>query len=95
MPVIFREQHERRWFSKSSELSQILNMLNPYPHHLMNAYPIANTTNDNQNNLSAIQPIGRRIYSERITPHSRKRAKGERDYSNSPTMGEVAAMGRN
>ncbi len=41
-----------------------------------------------------IQPIGSRIYNKRIEPISRKRKKEVRDYSNSPTMGELAKMGR-
>jgi putative SOS response-associated peptidase YedK len=95
MPVIIREQNERRWLSKSTELSQVLSMLNPYPHHLMNAYPISDKINDSQNNdMSFIQPIGSRIYTERIEPLSRKRVGVERGDIDSPTMGEVAAMGR-
>jgi putative SOS response-associated peptidase YedK len=95
MPVIIREQNERRWFSKSTELSQVLAMLNPYPHHLMNAYPISDKIKDVQNNdLSIIQPIGSRIYSERIEPLSRKRVKVERPVFDTPNMGEVAKMNR-
>lgn len=95
MPVILREQQERRWFSSSSELSQVLSLLNPYPHHLMNAYPISDRINNNQNNdVSFIQPTGSRIYSERIVPLSRKRVKAERPVFDSPNMGDVAKMGR-
>jgi putative SOS response-associated peptidase YedK len=95
MPVIINEQNERRWFSKSTELSQVLAMLNPYPHHLMNAYPISEKIKDvEQNDLSIIQPVGSRVYSEELTPLSRKRVKVARPVFDSPTMGEVAAMGR-
>lgn len=95
MPVILGEQQERRWFSSSSELSQILSLLNPYPHHLMNAYPVSDKINNIQNNgVSFIQPIGSRIYSERIEPLSRKRVKAERPVFDSPNMGDVAKMGR-
>ncbi len=95
MPVIINEQNERRWFSKSTELSQVLSMLNPYPHHLMNAYPISDKIKDVENNeLSIIQPVGSRVYSERLAMPSRKMVKEVRDYGNRPNMGEVAAMGR-
>jgi putative SOS response-associated peptidase YedK len=95
MPVVIREKNERRWFSKSTELSQVLAMLNPYPHHLMNAYPISDKIKDvEQNDLSIIQPVGSRIYSERLSMPSRKHVKEVRDYDNRPNMGEVAKMGR-
>jgi hypothetical protein len=63
-------------------------MLNPYPYHLMNAYPISDKIKDSENNnLSVIQPIGNRIYSERLEPLPRKRIKAVRD-DNLPSWGE-------
>lgn len=95
MPVIVDERNERRWISKNTELSQVLGMLNVYPHHLMNAYPISDKIRDvSNNNLEVIQPIGSRVYNERFNMPSRKRAKTERPVFDSPTMGEVAKMGR-
>lgn len=95
MPVIIREQHERRWLSSSSGLWQTLDMLSPYPHHLMNAYPVSEKIRDlNNNDVSTIQPIGKRIFYEDVTPLSRKAVRVKRNYGNSMTMGEVAAMGR-
>ena len=35
MPVILRQQHERRWLYKTSSLWQILDMLHPYTANLM------------------------------------------------------------
>jgi hypothetical protein len=95
MPVILHERNERRWISENIELSQVLGMLNVYPHNLMNAYPISDKIRDvENNNLEVIQPIGSRIYSEHHTMPSRKPAKAERPVFYSPTMGEVAKMGR-
>jgi putative SOS response-associated peptidase YedK len=88
MPVIIPDYMERRWLRKDIELSQVLAMLNPYPYHLMNAYPISDKIKDSENNnLSVIQPIGNRIYSERLEPLPRKRIKAVRD-DNLPSWGE-------
>ncbi len=93
--MIINEQNERRWISKNTELSQVLQMLNPYPHHLMNAYSISDKIKNKENNsLEVIQPVGSRIYSERFNMPSRKKKREVRDYGKRPTMGEVAKMGR-
>lgn len=61
----------------------------------MNAYPVSERISDPANNdLLVIQPVGSRIYNERVTFHSRKKARPVRNYSDSPTMEEVARMGR-
>ena len=91
MPVIINERNERRWLSKSSELSQVLSMLNTYPYNLMNAYPISDKIRDKENNsLEVIQPVGSRIYSERFVPLSHRRVKAERDNNNLPGWGDMA-----
>ncbi|KJF45393.1 SOS response-associated peptidase [Draconibacterium sediminis] len=95
MPVIIPEYSERRWLSISNTLSQVLDMLKPYPAHLLNAYPVSESiSNPANNDLSVIQPVGRRLYSEKLEPLSRKRVKPVREPMDSPTMGEVAKMGR-
>jgi len=95
MPVIIPEYKERRWLSTSNTLSQVLDMLNPYPAYLMNAYPVSDKINDSANNdLSVIQPVGSRMYSERLEPLSRKHVTHFREPMDSPTMEEVVRMGR-
>ncbi|MDX8340557.1 SOS response-associated peptidase [Draconibacterium sp. IB214405] len=95
MPVIVPEYSERRWLSTNNTLSQVLDMLNPYPAHSLNAYPVSERISDPVNNdLSVIQPVGRRLYSERMEPLSRKRVKPVREPMDSPTMEEVARMGK-
>lgn len=39
--------------------------------------------------LEVIQPIGSRIYSERLAMPSRKKKREVRDYGDKPTWGEV------
>lgn len=95
MPVIIPTNLERRWLRKEIELSQVLSMLNPYPHHLMNAYPISNNIRDvEKNNLSVIQPVGRRIYAEKVEIIPRRKVKEKRDIDNLPSWGETTQMGR-
>ncbi len=95
MPVIIPSNLERRWLRKEIELSQVLSMLNPYPHHLMNAYPISDKIRDVKHNiLSVIQPVGRRIYSEKVELLSRRKAKVQRNDDNLPSWGETTQMGR-
>jgi len=93
MPVIIPDYQERRWLNKHSALSQVLSMLNAYPHHLMNAYPVSDRIKDVENNdLTVIQPIGQRIYSEKPEYLQRKRVKQERHDDNLPGWGEAVKM---
>lgn len=95
MPVIIPDYAERRWLSTTNTLSQILDMLQTYPANLMNAYPVSEKISDPANNdLAVIQPIGNRMYNEWLAFPSRKRTRPVRDYSDSPTMEEVARMGK-
>ena len=68
-------------------------MLSPYPAYLMNAYPISEKIKD-RHDLSVIQPTGRPVLYEGFGSISGDRVRKVKDYSNSPTMGEMAAMGR-
>ena len=93
MPVIIPNYLERRWLNKHSALSQVLSMLNTYPHHLMNAYPVSDRIKDVENNdLTVIQPIGQRIYSEKLEFLQRKRVKQERHDDNLPGWGEAVKI---
>jgi len=40
-PIILSKSAERRWLNPKAHLSEITNLLHPYPSHLMNAYPIS------------------------------------------------------
>ncbi len=65
MPVILSSESENTWLRKKSELFEILWMLNPYPHTLMNANPISSRISDkNINDISLVQPTGKPIYNE-------------------------------
>lgn len=48
-----------------AQLSDILNMLSPYPANLMKAYPISNKIGDKTlNDISLILPLGKPVYKE-------------------------------
>jgi putative SOS response-associated peptidase YedK len=89
MPVILPIQYDSRWIRQSTELAEVLGMLNPYPTVLMNAYPIANNDDSSRNDISLVQPVGKPVIQEPTTvyaPHRKK--KPEKDYTNVPTLGE-------
>ena len=68
MPVIIPSEFEYSWLKESSQLSDILSMLLPYPVNRMNAYPIsAKIYKSSINDKSIIHPIGNPIYEEKIT----------------------------
>ena len=93
MPVITSDYQERRWLSTTNALSQVLAMLNPYPQQLMNAYPISEKIRDVENNdVSMVQPISTRIYSEKVDYTLRKKVKQSRDNDNLPSWGESVNM---
>ena len=63
-PVILSEDQEKDWLS-DAPLSDITNMLRPYPSEEMNAYPISPTIkNPRDKDLKLLKPIGDRIYPE-------------------------------
>jgi len=71
MPVILSKGQEVRWLNMKTPLADITKMLNQYPSHLMNAYPIdSKVSHPNANDKSIIEPIGERIESETILRHS-------------------------
>ena len=57
MPVILEPKDELTWL-KSSQLSDILRLLHPYPEEKMNAYPVSPFLDDSSNVFSVIQPKG-------------------------------------
>lgn len=68
MPVILQQHYESNYIRKSTQLSEILSMLDPYPHNLMNAFPISNKIADiTINDISLVQPIGKPVYNENVT----------------------------
>ena len=92
MPVILHMEQEHRWLRKSTELSEVLGALNPYPHFLMNAYPIDINLLETDDDISIIQPIGEPIIFESRRQVERKRKKVVKDDSHSPTLGERAGL---
>jgi putative SOS response-associated peptidase YedK len=68
MPVILYPEYESGWLKSSSHLSDVLNMLSPFPENYMNAYPISNRiVNTSLNDISLIQPIGRKVLTKTIS----------------------------
>lgn len=92
MPVILRIEDENRWLRPSTELAEVLGMLNPYPTEHMNAYPISKY-NSNLNDVSLVQPIGKPILQESKYVPFPKKKKPVKDYSNMPTWGEREGYG--
>jgi hypothetical protein len=93
MPVILARDNENRWIRQSSELSEVLSVLNPFPSNLMNAYPIStNITDCSLNDISLVQPIGSPVMAERNYNVSRKKITPVRDNSNKPTWGESIGL---
>ncbi len=91
MPVILHMEQEHPWLRKSTELSEVLGALNPYPHFLMNAYPVdAKLLNSGENDISIIQPIGSPILHEPKGNLNKKRKKVIKNVSNNPTLGDLA-----
>ncbi len=90
MPVIIPENRVKSWLSKKTPLSYVLSMLTPYPYEQMNAYEISEKIKDTANNdLSVIQPIGERLYSEKIEYIIPKRHSKLRNITGRPPIGEL------
>jgi len=95
MPVILHQQYESRWLRNTTPLFTVLDMIEPLPTDLMNAYPVAEAIEDTKcNDLKYIQPTGRKYYAETDYRISRKRVKQVRDDSDSPGWGE-SVMNKN
>lgn len=61
-PVILNKEDEQRWLH-ATDLSEITEILQPYPAHEMNAYPIASTIkNPKANFIELLQPMGASVY---------------------------------
>lgn len=72
-PVILRQQHERIWLNENAPLTDITNLLQPYPAEDMNAYPISDAIkNPVTEGKELIEPIG-----ERLTPETSLNFKSE------------------
>lgn len=72
-PVILRQQHERLWLNEKTPLTDITNLLQPYPSEDMNAYPISDgIKNPLAEGKELIEPIG-----ERLTPETSLKFKSE------------------
>jgi putative SOS response-associated peptidase YedK len=90
MPVILHPENERTWLNSASALGEITRQLQPYPHELMNAYPISSLIKNPRNNSKELlQPVGEIIepdnpnYNFTQVPR-RKKSYGE----NSPDFAE-------
>ncbi|MEJ6738654.1 MAG: SOS response-associated peptidase [Cryomorphaceae bacterium] len=64
-PVILPRDAERDWLSLDSDLSDITNLLHPYPGEKLNAYPISPAIkNPRTKDVKSLLPIGERLFSE-------------------------------
>jgi putative SOS response-associated peptidase YedK len=94
MPVILHQQQESRWLRNSIPIFNVLDMIEPFPTDLMNAYPVSDAIEDNNcNDLKYIQPTVRTFYTESNYNISRKKVKPQRDNSNLPGWGESVIKG--
>lgn len=64
-PVILSEEDEKDWLDPTMPLQDVVDMLRPYPAHLMNAYPIdKDIKSPKANGVDLLRPTGERIYKE-------------------------------
>lgn len=64
-PVILRQKHERIWLNQKAPLTDITNLLQPYPAHEMNAYPISDAIkHPGAEGKELIIPTGQRLTPE-------------------------------
>ena len=72
-PVILRQQHERLWLNEKTPLTDITNLLQPYPPEEMNAYPISSAIkHPGAEGKELISPIGERLTTETILKFKRE-----------------------
>jgi len=65
MPVILDRHNEQRWLNSKTPLSEITKMLQPFPAHKMNAYPISpEIRSPKTNSKDLIEPVGERLMTE-------------------------------
>jgi len=64
-PVILPRDAERDWLSLDTDLSDITDLLVPYPGEKLNAYPISTTIKNPRNkDVKMLLPVGERLFSE-------------------------------
>lgn len=64
-PVILSKEMEHLWLDQATPFAEILNMLQPCPSELMNAYPVSNRMkNPKENDRNLLDPVGNRIINE-------------------------------
>ncbi|MFY0627052.1 MAG: SOS response-associated peptidase [Reichenbachiella sp.] len=64
-PVIIPKEYEKEWISNDTGLSEVTQLLKPYPATFMNAYPIPPTIKSPlAEGPELLKPIGERIYKE-------------------------------
>ena len=72
-PVILHREDEKKWLSNTLPLSDLTQLLVPYPGELMNAYPIAPTIkNPGADDPGLIHPAGQRIMPETFISGTRE-----------------------
>ncbi|NQY66493.1 MAG: SOS response-associated peptidase [Flavobacteriales bacterium] len=66
-PVILSPEDEKLWLTKDAPFDEVLNLLQPYPGELMNAYPISKEIKSpSANGVDLLQPIGQRVNKEYV-----------------------------
>jgi putative SOS response-associated peptidase YedK len=62
MPVILSKSYEKKWLNIKTDLSDITQLLNPYPSEKMNAYPISvEIKNPKNNSRDFIKTLGKSL----------------------------------
>lgn len=65
-PVILSRTDEKRWLDNSLSLSEVTEMLHPFPSEEMNAYPIStDIKNPRHNNRDLLKPVGPAVASSK------------------------------
>lgn len=65
MPVILPQKYEKKWLKQDIPLSDVTELLRPYPAELMNAYPIsAKIKNPKATGVELLNPIGDKVIDE-------------------------------
>jgi putative SOS response-associated peptidase YedK len=62
-PVILDRSQESKWLNKNLPLSDVVQLLQPYPSEKMNAYPISNRIKKPEaNGLDLLDPVGEHVF---------------------------------
>ena len=71
MPVILSKSRETSWIKSTKPLSDVLQMLNPFPEDQMNAFPVSDLVNESGiNEVAMIKPTGDKLQIE-VEPTTR------------------------